>query len=362
MVFGRFPRTPKVDGKAEHIAAEKQEETPGFENLDLVDDRALIEIVGQVNRLRNPEKGFLTEANIAHTKQIVDKSIEIANRLKEGDSEIELSLDHLRVMAALHDIAKFDKDGNMDVFGHHEEYKVREAVDQKIDYKNIIKGARKIDDEGQFEEVAMINKFADLEKDRFSVADYLKKQGFNDEDIDFVVEGIEVHSGATAFIRKNYLRSLYQSQQVGVENVELPPEVPTPEGSAKIAEYMILADADVMNQAKIDEGFKKIVTFRLNDPNFRTKELTNGKHDLRYTLNSAVLSANEAVGSMHFEDTKLEAEGYAEKVNEFMSHLENSGKIDEINNLPFGDEPDYNGGDTKLKRFYSYLESYLEKN
>ena len=124
--------------------------------------------------------------------------------------------------------------------------------------------------------------------------------------------------------------------------------MPAPEG---VLEYVILSDADILTQSKLEQGVKKIVCSRLMFDGFQKEDMVNGQHSFAKTLDSVIDSAQKVSEAMHFEITKQKALGQLDQVRNFEDWLKKNNKIQEIDATEdFG---------LKKRRFDELIEEFL---
>lgn len=274
------------------------------------------------DRLAKQSEGAKTQIllkdNLDHVRQVTDNVDFIVNEIKAGrmsdkilakneSGQVEVDEKLLKTMAVFHDIAKIDENGKLDTFHHHERSKV----------ENI------------------------LIKEDSPVHQFLKAKGFDDEEISLMVDGIESHSRRTDFIYRYFYN----------KNKQELTSLPSPEG---ILEYVILSDADILTQSKLEQGVKKIICSRLINEGFRKEDTVDGRHSIIKTLASVIDSAQKVKDSMHFELTKQKASGQLGEVEEFEKWLTTNNKIQEIDVIEdFGQ---------KKKRFDELINEFLALN
>lgn len=264
---------------------------------------------------------LLIKDNMDHIKQVEDNVSFIIGEIKAGrmtdatmakDKNGEVIFDEklLKTMAALHDVAKIDEAGKLDTFYHHDREKVAKILSNKSS----------------------------------PIQQFLVKNNFSQEEIDLIIDGIERHSRRTDFIYREFYN----------QNKDEARFLPAPEG---VLEYVILSDADILTQSRLDQGVKKIVSSRLTNDFFRQDDATGGRHSFAKTLASAVDSARKAGEVMHFAATKEKNASQLKQVLEFVGWLESNNKILEIDDL--------NDFVAKKKRFdkliVEFLQTELEK-
>ncbi len=262
-------------------------------------DERLTDLVGQVYQERStgadPAKTeLLLKDNMDHVRQVKDNTEEIINQLKSGegkesfipkDEKGQVVFDEklLKAMAILHDVAKIDEGGKLDTLGHHDKAKLEKIL---------------LEDDG-------------------AINNFLKSNGFNDEEIKLMIDGIEKHSRRTDFIYRKFAK----------EERDLSESLPRPEG---VLEFVVLSDADILTQSKLEQGVKKIVCSRLMFDGFRKEDMVNGQHSFAKTLDSVIDSAQKVNEAMHFEITKQKAAKQLEEVKSFEAWLKENDKIKEI--------------------------------
>jgi len=303
---------------SEKLAQENEQEKVFLEKLtslvgDIYSERLAKKV--KVGKLKDNEAELSLKDNLDHVGQVKDNVYFIIDEIKAGrmtdniiprDENGQAVFDGklLKTMAVLHDIAKIDEKGELDTFYHHEKNKL-----EKI-----------------------------LADDQSGVNEFLKNSGFTSEEIDLMVDGIEKHSRRTDFIAKHFDNRKRQE----IDNL------PRPEG---VLEYVILSDADILTQSRLEQGVKKIICSRLMNDFFRQKDMVNGHHSFAKTLESVVDSARKVSEAMHFELTKQKALDQLKQVLNFEDWLKENNKIVEI------DSSDDFG--SKKKRFDELIKEFL---
>jgi|GEM_PF-2665969 len=258
---------------------------------------------------------FMLKDNLDHVGQVKNNVDFIIDEIKAGrmidsviprDEKGQAVFDEkvLKVMAVLHDVAKINEKGELDTFHHHDRDKV-----EKI-----------------------------LASDQSKVNEFLKSNGFTPEEIAFMVDGIERHSRRTDFIAR------YFDNRKREEIADLP----RPEG---VLEYVILSDADILTQSRLEQGVRKIICSRLLNDFFRQSDTVDGHHSFAKSLDSVIDSARKVSEAMHFDLTKQKALKQLDQVLEFENWLRENNKITEINSLQ-----DFT---LKKKRFDELIEEFL---
>jgi len=236
----------------------------------------------------------LLKDNLDHVKQVKDNVDFIIDEIKAGhisdkilskneEGKIEIDEKLLKTMAIFHDIAKIDENGNLDTFHHHERNKVEKIL---------------------VAEDSEVNKF-------------LKDNGFSKEEISLMIDGIEAHSRRTDFIYRYFYNKNRQDLKL----------LPSPE---KALEFVILSDADILTQSKLDQGVKKIICSRLMNKSFREEDTEDGRHSILKTLSSVIDSAQKVKDAMHFDLTREKALRQLEETEGFENWLVANNKIQEI--------------------------------
>ena len=251
--------------------------------------------------------------NLDHVGQVKDNVDFIINEIRAGrmidrsitkDENGQVVFDEklLKAMAVLHDIAKIDEKGELDTFYHHEKDKV-----EKI-----------------------------LANDQSKINEFLKNNGFSSEDISLMISGIESHSRRTDFIARHF--NNINKQEIS--------SLPRPESAL---EYVILSDADILTQSRLDQGVRKIICARLMF--FRQNDTIDGYHSFSKTWESVIDSAQKVSEAMHFDLTKQKASDQLKQVLDFENWLKENNKIAEIDGLgDFG---------LKKKRFDELIGEFL---
>lgn len=242
------------------------------------------------------ENDPLIRDNVDHFQQVKNNVDFIISELKSGnikegflpkDQNGQVTFDErlLKTMAVLHDVAKLDDSGKLDTFGHHDRNKLMKLLGGNSPINN-----------------------------------YLKDNGFDDEEVNLMINGIEAHSRRTDFIQKKFIK----------EGKDLSTALPRPEG---VLENVILSDADILTQSKLEQGVKKIVCSRLMFEGFRKEDETNGRHSFAKTLESAVDSARKVSEVMHFDVTRKKTANQISELQEFVDWLNANDEIKTIDKL-----------------------------
>lgn len=262
----------------------------------------LIEMVGDIYADRLSQKTDLAGAklllqdNLNHVRQVKDNVDFIVEEIKSGrmtdelvprDAEGQIIFDErlLKTMAVLHDVAKISEAGELDTFGHHERAKVEQL----------------------------------LAAENSPISKFLKNNGFTPEEVNLMIDGIERHSRRTDFIFRKYAKD-----EKGLA------ELPAPEG---VLEFVILSDADILTQSKLNQGVKKIICSRLMFDFFRQEDSVGGRHSFLRTLDSVLDSAQKVSGAMHFDLTKQKAASQLEETLAFENWLKEGGQIEIIDKI-----------------------------
>jgi len=299
----------------EQLPQEKEQEKMLEELTGLVGEI----YVGRLEKKREAQKATDGEIasslkdNLDHIGQVKDNVDFIIKEIKAGrmtedsifkneNGQVTLKDKLLRAMAVLHDIAKIDEKGELDTFYHHEKNKVEKII---------------------FD-------------DKSGVAEFLKKNGFDSADIEFIINGIERHSQRTDFIAR------YFKQR------EKEADLPGPEG---VLEYEILSDADILTQSRLDQGVKKIICSRLMNDFFRQNDTIDGCHSFAKSLESVVDSAQKVSEAMHFDLTRQKALNQLTQVLDFENWLKQNNKITEIDSIE--------SFDLKKKKFDELIGEFL---
>lgn len=265
---------------------------------------------------QSPEKASLIlKDNLDHARQVKENTAEIIGRLRAGegresfipkDDQGRAIFDEsaLRAMAILHDVAKISEEGKIDTFHHHDRQNLEKILADPVSPVNSA----------------------------------LKRQGFSEERIGLMIEGINRHSRRTDFIQRYFYNKNRQDLA----------QLPGPEG---VLEYAVLSDADILTQSHLEQGVKKIVCSRLLNDNFRQQDSLEGRHFFAKTLDSAMESAQKVGEAMHFEITKEKARRQLEQTREFAAWLTESGRLGELDSLA-----DFS---LKKKRFDEFIEEFV---
>lgn len=262
------------------------------------------------------EVELLLKDNLDHVSQVKDNVDFIIDEIKAGriadsfipkDENGQAVFDNklLKTMTVLHDIAKIDEKGELDTFHHHDKDKV-----EKI----------------------LVNKES-------KINEFLENSGFTPEETVLMVDGIAKHSRRTDFIARYFDNR--KRQEID--------DLPRPEG---VLEYIILSDADILTQSRLEQGVKKIICSRLVNDFFRQIDTINGRHSFAKSLESVVDSARKVSEAMHFYLTKQKALEQLRQVLNFESWLKQNNKIAEID-----DTEDFN---LKKKKFDEFIQEFLE--
>ncbi len=306
----------------ETINLNENQEINQAEKREASFDERLTDLVGQVYQERSagadPAKTeLLLKDNLDHISQVKDNTEEIINKLKSGegkesfiprDEKGQVVFDEklLKAMAILHDVAKIDEAGKLDTFYHHEREKVAKI----------------------------------LSNESSPIQQFLVKNNFSQEEIDLIIDGIEKHSRRTDFIYRKFYN----------KNKDEARFLPAPEG---VLEYVVLSDADILTQSKLEQGVKKIICSRLFSETFRRQDSEGGRHSFIKTLDSVMESAQRVNEAMHFEITKQKAAKQLEEVKAFEAWLKENNKIKEID-----DAEDFS---VKKKIFDELIREFLVK-
>lgn len=283
--------------------------------------KELIDLVGDVYAERLAHKDntgrseLLLKDNLDHLTQVKDNVDFIIEEIKSGrmtddiipkeNGQAVFDEKLLRTMAILHDVAKIDEEGKLDTFYHHDKNKV----------------SRILSDEAS------------------PIKQFLAENNFSPEEVDLMIDGIEKHSRRTDFIARYF-------DNRGRKEFDLP----KPEG---VLEYVILSDADILTQSRLEQGVKKIVCDRLANDAFRQDDMADGRHSFKKTLVSVLDSAENVDNAMHFSATKAKAASQYKQVERFAVWLKSNNEIatiDKINN--FGD---------KKKKFDELIVEFLKQ-
>ena len=258
---------------------------------------------------------IMLKDNLDHVGQVKDNVDFIIDEIKAGrmtddiiprDEHGQAIFDGkiLKTMAVLHDVAKINEKGELDTFHHHDKDKVEKIL---VDEKS-------------------------------KVNEFLKNSGFTPEEIDLMVEGIEKHSRRTDFIARYFDNR--KRQEIA--------DLPRPEG---VLEYVILSDADILTQSRLEQGVKKIVCSRLTTEFFRQADTLDGQHSFAKSLASVIDSAKKVSEAMHFELTRQKALEQLTQVLDFENWLTQNNKIAEIDGIE--------NFDLKKKKFDELIVEFL---
>lgn len=306
--FGAEPK------KYEQPPQEHEQEKVFFEKLTGLVSDVYAERLAKKANVGDPK--LMLKDNLDHVGQVRDNVDFIITEIKAGrmvdgliprDENNQAVFDDklLKTMAVLHDVAKINEEGELDTFGHHEKAKV-----EKI-----------------------------LLDDQSPIGNFLKSSGFTPEEVGLMIDGIEKHSRRTDFIARHF--DSRKRQEIN--------NLPRPEG---VLEYVILSDADILTQSRLEQGVKKIICSRLMNDFFRQNDTVDGRHYFAKSLESVVDSARKVSEAMHFDLTKQKALGQLKQVLSFEDWLKQSNKIAEIDSLG-----DFN---LKKKKFDELIEEFLE--
>lgn len=243
------------------------------------------------------EIGVSLKDNLDHVTQVKNNADFIIDEIKAGrmtdkiiprDENGQAVFDErvLKTMTVLHDVAKIDEKGELDTFHHHDKNKVEKIL---------------IDENSK-------------------VSEFLKNNGFTPEEIALMIEGIEKHSRRTDFIARYFDNR--KRQEID--------DLPRPEG---VLEYVILSDADILTQSRLDQGVRKIICSRLTTDFFRQNDTVDGHHSFAKSLESVIDSARKVSEAMHFDSTKQKASSQLAQVLDFENWLKQNNKIIEIDSL-----------------------------
>lgn len=243
------------------------------------------------------EIGASLKDNLDHVGQVKDNVDFIIDEIKAGrmtdeiiprDENGQAIFDDrvLKTMTVLHDVAKINEKGDLDTFHHHDRDKVEKIL---------------VDEQSK-------------------VHEFLKNNGFAPEEIAFMVDGIERHSRRTDFIARYFDNR--KRQEIA--------DLPRPEG---VLEHVILSDADILTQSRLEQGVKKIVCSRLTTEFFRQTDTIDGQHSFAKTLSSTLDSAKKVAEAMHFKVTKEKNAQQLDQVLSFATWLEDKQKVVELDEI-----------------------------